>query len=495
MVEGTESAPRNTIAGDTRMSEEQGVIRRISWRDLFPWLILFRTFRIAISPPLLALATLAVIVTPLGWGVAELLFHPPRTIRSAGEMLSSSPDLFRSTRESLAKMRRDALEQLDKLERPLPPLPKTAPTPAPIPAPATEPVEPDESRVKWRERIPRSNNSQLAKSAPLGPREYLPVADTALFEAYFDLAEPLARLFQLRMTLREAAYYLLGMLWTLAVWALPGGFVTRRAIVQLATQSPTDVRETAEFAIRRYLWYFLTPLYPLVILVLLAVPVWVLGLIVWLAPGLGSVLAGLVWILVAILGLGAMWLLGGLILGWPLMWPTISAERDGDPFEAFSRSYAYVYGKPLHYFFYIVVAAAFGALCWAVVEVAARLVQEFGFWALSWGSGGANAARIRELALIFAAGGSLPENSGLLGFGATLIGLIVALIHSASTAFRFTYFFTVASAIYLLLRQDVDEKELDEVFLETEAATAQTVSPASPASVASAAPPPAEEEE
>jgi hypothetical protein len=34
------------------MAIEQGVLRRISWRDLFPWLILFRTFRIAISPTL-----------------------------------------------------------------------------------------------------------------------------------------------------------------------------------------------------------------------------------------------------------------------------------------------------------------------------------------------------------------------------------------------------------------------------------------------------------
>ena len=83
--------------------------------------------------------------------------------------------------------------------------------------------------------------------------------------------------------------------------------------------------------------------------------------------GFGSVLAGLLWIFVVIAGLGALWLFGGLIFGWPLMWPTISAERDGDPFEAFSRSFSYVYGKPLHYFFYVVVAAAFGALCWAVV--------------------------------------------------------------------------------------------------------------------------------
>src|SRR5207237_3910063 len=116
----------------------------------------------------------------------------------------------------------------------------------------------------------------------------------------------------------------------------------------------------------------------------LAIPIALLGLFLRIAPGFGAVVAGLVWLLVAIASLGAMWLFGGLIFGWPLMWPAISAERDGDPIDAFSRSYAYVYGKPLHYFFYVVVAAAFGALCWAVVWGAAVLVQDFGFWALSW---------------------------------------------------------------------------------------------------------------
>jgi hypothetical protein len=53
---------------------EQGVLRRISWRDLFPWLILFRTFRIAISPSLLALATLASIVSYVGWRIADSVY-------------------------------------------------------------------------------------------------------------------------------------------------------------------------------------------------------------------------------------------------------------------------------------------------------------------------------------------------------------------------------------------------------------------------------------
>jgi hypothetical protein len=396
------------------MTDQQGVIRRISWRDLFPWLILFRAFRIAISPSLLAVATVAVLISPLGWRLASRVF--------------------------LSGEQRAALQD------------------AAI--------------------IPRATNSQLAAYLPKAARDYLPDVPTALLEAYFDLAEPLKRFFQFRMTLQEAAYYAFGFLWTLVVWAFPGGVITRRAVVQLATESVPEISRTSMYAGRRYHWYFLAPLYPLLGIVLVAIPIALFGLLIPFAIGAGSVLAGVMWLFVALLSLGALWLVGGLIFGWPLMWPTISAERDGDPFEAFSRSYSYVYGKPLHYFFYVVVAAAFGALCWAVVAGAALIVQEFGFWALAWpqriasafGYGdGNNVEIIRSAALRFAEGGEMYRDEGSgVAIGTTLIGLVVALIQSVAAAFRYAYFFTAASAIYLLLRQDVDEKEMDEVYVEAE---------------------------
>src|SRR5581483_2134512 len=181
----------------------------------------------------------------------------------------------------------------------------------------------------------------------------------------FEISEPLARFFQLELTLGEAAFYAFGFLWTLAVWAFPGGMITRRAIVQLATDAAPALQPTASFTGRRWLWYFLAPLYPILGILLLAIPIVLLGLLLRISTDFGAAVAGLTWLFVAIAGIGAMWLFGGLIFGWPLMWPAISAERDGDPFDAFSRSYSYVYSKPLHYFFYVVIAAAFGALCWA----------------------------------------------------------------------------------------------------------------------------------
>jgi hypothetical protein len=400
-------------------------LRRVSWRDLFPWLILLRTFRIAISPSVLALATAAVLISPLGWLIAASVFRP------------------------------------EFLERPLRRMP---------PAP-------------WQLRA--EQGSLVARWLPPAAREYLPAASTAVLEAYFDLAEPLARVFNRQTTIRETAYYALGFLWTLALWAFPGGFITRRAIVQLARDDPPGFVETAQLAGRRWLAYFLAPLYPLVPLIVIAFFIALLGVPIRLLPGAGSLLAGLVWIFVAIASLAALWLLGGLIFGFPLMWPTISAERDGDAFEAFSRSYSYVYAKPLHYFFYVVVAALFGALCYAVVLGAGAIVRDFGFWALAWGGTKPQVDEMYVLSMSFANGDSRPEHvSTAKLIGTALIGTIITLIHAALVAFRYTYFFAAAAAIYLLLRQDVDEKEMDEVFVPS--SSPPTAPPLQPSSAADA---------
>lgn len=51
------------------MADDRGVIREVAWRDIFPWLIIFRTFRLAKSMPLLFVATLGVVLAPAGWRV------------------------------------------------------------------------------------------------------------------------------------------------------------------------------------------------------------------------------------------------------------------------------------------------------------------------------------------------------------------------------------------------------------------------------------------
>jgi hypothetical protein len=173
-----------------------------------------------------------------------------------------------------------------------------------------------------------------------------------------------------------------------------------------------------------------------------------------------------------------------LLLGWPLMWGALSAEREGDAFEAFSRSFSYVYGRPLHYLFYVVVAAIIGALGYAAAQVFIHIVYDFGFWAVSWGAGSEQVSKIRGLI----EGG---KSQGLLRFGVTLLWFWRSVAFTFLDGYAFAYFWSAAGIIYLLLRQDVDEKEMDEVYLPDEEPLTRPPG-AAPLAPAASAPPAAE---
>src|SRR5436190_2545809 len=350
------------------MTDQRGVLRQIAWPELFPWLVIFRTFRLSISPTLLGVATLAVMLTYVGSWVGSIFL-----IEKVG----------------------------DKWQ--------VVPPPAP----------------------------QLYAEIPAAVAKYLPREGSSAVAGYFQLVDPVYRIFRRDMTMNHAAYYVFISLWSLAVWALAGGIITRRAVVEFGAEETPGLVETVKYAARRYLWYFLSPLYPLVGVMLLMLPIAGLGLLARITD-LGVVAAGVVWILVVLAGLIAAWLLAGLLFGFPLMWGTISAEKEGDAFEAFSRSFSYVYGKPLHYLFYAVVAALFGTLCLAIVEIGGRLILEFGFWAYSWGAGAEKTAIVSGWAdlgfwplLQFEA----PEGQGTLKFGTLLIALSVSFVRLVSMSF------------------------------------------------------------
>src|SRR5262245_31633963 len=65
---------RGSQGSNVAMADDPFVLRRVAWQDLCPWLKIFRCFRLAISLPLLSLATLGALLSPLGSEVSEWLF-------------------------------------------------------------------------------------------------------------------------------------------------------------------------------------------------------------------------------------------------------------------------------------------------------------------------------------------------------------------------------------------------------------------------------------
>lgn len=239
--------------------------------------------------------------------------------------------------------------------------------------------------------------------------------------------------------------------WTLAVWAFFGGAISRIAVVQLAADEPVGWAAALRFARRKWLSYFAAPLLPLLGVLVAAVPLAILGLLMR-AGTVGVIAIGVIWPLFLLAGLMMALLLLGLAFGWPLMWATISAEGT-DAFDALSRSYAYLFQRPLRFLFYVFVAAVLGWLGWILVVNFAAGVIWLTNWAVAWGCGWPRMEMIEDRTL---------SGSGLIHFW-------IVCVKFLAVGFRYGYFWTAAAAIYLLLRRDVDATETDEVFLDADA--------------------------
>ncbi len=242
------------------------------------------------------------------------------------------------------------------------------------------------------------------------------------------------------------------------MWAFFGGAITRSAALQLATRQTDRPMTTLRFAAARWRYFFMAPLVPLIgvaiVTVLIAIPSVLLRV-----EGFGTALVGLfVWPLLLLGGLAIAWVVLGLALGWPLLWAHLSVEG-GDSLDPLSPMYGYLFRRPLNYLFYVSVAAVLGGLGWLLVGYFAAGTIAATYWAASWTGGEAGTLRI--------VGGD-PGFGPIASFGAHAIHFWVQCVKLLAVGFLYSYFWTASTAIYFVLRYDVDQKEMDEVLPEEE---------------------------
>ncbi len=400
------------------MTDERGIVRGISWRDLCPWLILFRTFGLASSLSVLVLGTAGAVLTPLGWKLARWAFVNP-------DQLTANPDYLTFTARTGQ---------------------------APWESPRL-PYAPDQ----WI-------NTGIAQGGPV--------------EVFSRLTEPVIQLFSLQpMPIGRWAYLVAGILWSIGVWGLFGGAITRIGVMRLGREEGIGMTAAVRFALGRWRSYVFAPLFPLLGVMLITVPCLVLGFLIRLDVGL--FLAGIAWILVLLAGVAMAILLLGLGCGWPLMWATVSAEDDGDEFAALQHSFSYTFQRPLHYAGYALLSVLLGIASALVVGVFAQLVINSGIWAVSWGSG---ALRWQSISVAGLANSpSLPTNANadLSTIGSWGVGCLrfwQGLVWTVVAGFQHGFFWISSSAVYLLLRRDVDRTEFDEVYVADDQA-AMTLDP------------------
>lgn len=412
------------------VDEEKGTLRVVAWLEIFPWLTIFRTFRLAIGIRVLLLAAVAVFLTVLSWALLGWVFSSSDSLPRLIPQESRCPWL------ALANLVPDRPALL------APGLEPGVQTMSPRPGSET----PSAAETPWAAAM---RSDERMRQAPAETRD----PDAGVWG---QLSRPFRELFGLKVTLVDSVYLVLCGLTTLAIWAFFGGAITRIVAVRLASDERISLMVSLRYACSKWGAYFAAPLFPLIGVLLAALPIVVLGVL--LKFGTGVFVAALLWPLALLGGLLMAILLLGLLFGWPLMWATISVEGT-DSFDALSRAYAYVFQRPLHYLFYALVALFLGSLGWLLVSNFAAGVVGTTYWAASWGS---NADRLALVILH-------DENLGTVSStGAVILLFWVSCVKMLAVAFLSTFFWAASTAVYFLLRRDVDATEMDEVFLEEE---------------------------
>jgi len=290
----------------------------------------------------------------------------------------------------------------------------------------------------------------------------------------------------------------------LCTWALFGGAIHRIAALHFAREEKISMGQALRFAAGKFLSFFTAPLIPLAIVVFIGLFL-ALGGLIFGSWG-GGILAGLLFPLALFGGLLMAFLLIGLGAGGGLMYPTIAVESS-DSFDAISRSYSYVFGRPWRTAFYALAALIYGVICYLFVRFFAFLLLSvtrcFVQWGV-WGGGESISPSADKLDVLWPA----PTYARLLPafhwqamspaemVGGALMWLWVFVVAGLVIAFLLSYFANATTVIYFLLRRKVDATDLDDVYVEEEFEE-EAAAPVSPAEEPPAAEPaePAEQAE
>ena len=255
-----------------------------------------------------------------------------------------------------------------------------------------------------------------------------------------------------------------------------GGLITRLAAVQACTGEPARLGAAAGFVARRYVWFFLTPVIPLAVALLLGLVLMLAGLVFFNLPVLdvaGALLMGPM----LLVGLAIATLFVGLLLGGNLLLSAVAVEGT-DAFDAISRAFNYALGRPLRFLVYQLVVIVYGAVTYVLVGVMVFLTlwltQRFlSVWAFAEvGSGVPTAGETTRLEAILPepVPGKLytPPHWSKLGesaWGTAAAGIAsawVQLLLAILPAYALCYYLTAQTWVYLLLRRATDGTEFEE---------------------------------
>ena len=242
--------------------------------------------------------------------------------------------------------------------------------------------------------------------------------------------------------------------WFILVWSIFATAIVRHVALRLVDEELPGFRCALGFGCRKWLSSFNSAVFVFVGLIALALPGAGLGLLMRFDWGLA--VAGAIWPLVLLGAVVLAVLAIGLAAGWPLMVSAIGVER-GDSFQAISTGFSYLYQRPIHFAFYSLISCLVALLAFFAAGIFADATMNLAVLATSFGMGHSRTANV---VAAVTSGGNDPR------WGVQALQFWTDGLRTMLAAFGWGYFWAIAPAIYLLLRQDVDATELDEIVLE-----------------------------
>ena len=297
---------------------------------------------------------------------------------------------------------------------------------------------------------------------------------------------------------RERFYFLLVILWTLATWAIFGGAITRSAAVSFARNENVGITTALRYTTSRWKTYLLASSGPLLLLAGLFLVLVLLVGTINLIPLVGDLWSAMLWPVVIILGIVIALAMIGLV-GWPMIHATLAAEGS-DSFDAVGRCYSYVIQEAWNYLWYVLVAIVYGAVVVFFVGLVGSLAVYLGKWGVASMPGTTQFKRDPSYLCVYAPTSFgwrelLLSGSPVVGaketfsqadvddyvkrtfwwwnyIGAFFVSLWLHLFFLMVIGFGYSYFWSVCTIIYFLMRRKIDDIDLDEVYLEEEDDTA-----------------------
>ena len=280
-------------------------------------------------------------------------------------------------------------------------------------------------------------------------------------------------------------YAILFFLISLAIWAHFGGAICRVAALHATRDERIGLREALGFARGKFASFFAAPLMPVGLLVILGLCLFAAGLVA-LIPAVGEVFAGGLFFLALLAGFAFSFVLIGAAAGFSLTFPTIAVEGS-DAFDAWSRSYSYIYQRPWRTAFYAIVSVIYGAICLIFVKFFVRVM----LWSvhfcvgltMNWGDAFAKnaegeATRLPDKLDVLWQGPSLTGDTPFWGsfggaelahlswFAQLFFYLWIFSVVGLVGAFVVSFFYSASTQMYCLLRRHVDATDLEDVYLD-----------------------------